>query len=107
LSLRPHPKIEVAAKGSDDSGAPVIALSGEVDLSNAAVLQSKIDDLVGSDAERVVLDLASLSFIDSSGIAVLVRLHNRIGSVQIRNPTPMVGRIVQITGLEQTFGLKG
>jgi len=92
--------------GSDvSSGAPVIAISGEVDLSNAAALQSKIDGLIPGDVDRVVLDLSSLAFVDSSGIAVLVRLHNQVGDVEIRNPTPMVRRIVEITGLQGIFGL--
>jgi anti-sigma B factor antagonist len=87
------------------SGTPVIAISGEVDLSNAAALQSKVDELVPAGVERLVLDLRSLTFIDSSGIAVLVRLHNRVGAVEIRNPTAVVRRILKVTGLQQVFGL--
>lgn len=87
------------------TGAPVIAIRGEVDLSNAASLQSEIDEILGGDSNRVVLDLASLTFIDSSGIAVLVRLLNRVGSVQVRNPTAVVRRIIKVTGLEEPFGL--
>jgi anti-sigma B factor antagonist len=89
------------------SGAPVIGIGGEVDLSNAATLQSKVDELVGSDVDRVVLDLSALTFIDSSGIAVLVRLHNRVGAVDVRHPTAVVRRILKVTGLQQVFGLEG
>lgn len=107
-SLRPHAQVEVEVLAPEAStGAPVIAIRGEVDLSNAASLQSEIDEILGGDSDRVVLDLASLTFIDSSGIAVLVRLHNRVGSVQVRNPTAVVRRIIKVTGLEQAFGLEG
>jgi anti-sigma B factor antagonist len=107
-SLRPHAQVEVEVLAPEAStGAPVIAIRGEVDLSNAPSLQSEIDEILGDDSERVVLDLASLTFIDSSGIAVLVRLHNRVGSVQVRNPTPVVRRIIKVTGLEEALGLEG
>ncbi len=107
-SLRPHAQVEVEVLAPEAStGAPVIAIRGEVDLSNAASLQSEIDQILGSDSGRVVLDLGSLTFIDSSGIAVLVRLHNRVGSVQVRNPTAVVRRIIKVTGLEEAFGLEG
>ncbi len=106
-NLRPYAQVEVEALAPEaSSGAPVIAIGGEVDLSNAATLQAKIDEIVGADAERVVLDLSSLTFLDSTGIAVLVQLHNRLGSVQVRNPTPVVGRIIKVTGLQEVFGLE-
>jgi anti-sigma B factor antagonist len=106
--LRPHAQVEVEALAPEAStGAPVIAIRGEVDLSNAASLQRQIDQILGVDVDRVVLDLGALTFIDSSGIAVLVRLHNQVGSVQVRNPTAVVRRIIKVTGLEEVFGLQG
>jgi anti-sigma B factor antagonist len=107
LSLRPHAQVEVEVLAPDvATGAPVIAIKGEVDLSNASVLQAQIDEILGAGVKRVVLDLSSLTFIDSSGIAVLVRLHNRVGSVQVRNPTAAVRRIIKVTGLQEVFGLE-
>jgi anti-sigma B factor antagonist len=91
---------------TDDDGNPVIRIGGEIDLSNAEQVQARIDELVDDSATRVVFDLGSLSFIDSSGIAVLVRTHNRVGAVEVRRATPMVHRILEVTGLLDTFGMK-
>ncbi len=57
----------------------------------------------------IELDLAGVTFIDSSGLRVLVtlvkRVHHTSGTVVIRNPSRPVARIVEITGLNLLFGL--
>jgi anti-anti-sigma factor len=37
--------------------------------------------------------------MDSAGIAVLVRAAGEVGAVQIRNPSPIVRRVIEVTGL--------
>ena len=50
------------------------AISGEVDLSNAADLERTIADAVPNSARGLVLDLTALSYVDSSGIRLLLSL---------------------------------
>ena len=50
------------------------ALSGEVDLSNAADLERMITEAVPNSARGLVLDLSALSYVDSSGIRLLLSL---------------------------------
>jgi anti-anti-sigma factor len=50
------------------------ALSGEVDLSNASELEQAIAEAVPNDARGLVLDLSALSYIDSSGVRLVVSL---------------------------------
>jgi anti-anti-sigma factor len=42
-------------------------------------------------------------FIDSSGIAVLVRAANHVDTVELHNTQPIVSRIVELTGLSDTL----
>lgn len=49
-------------------------LAGEVDLSNAAELDRAITDAVPNSAKGLVLDLSGLSYIDSSGIRLVLAL---------------------------------
>jgi anti-sigma B factor antagonist/stage II sporulation protein AA (anti-sigma F factor antagonist) len=49
-------------------------LSGEVDLSNATVLERSIAEAVPNDVRGLVLDLSALSYIDSSGIRLILSL---------------------------------
>jgi anti-anti-sigma factor len=54
----------------------------------------------------VVVDLGSLSFMDSSGIALLVGIGNRVDDLRVRNPTPIVRRIIELCGLADAVGLQ-
>jgi anti-anti-sigma factor len=55
--------------------------------------------------KSVVIDMAGVAFMDSSGIHVLVerlgRLEDTGGSLQISNPSPAVRRVVRITRLDE------
>jgi len=81
-----------------------LALAGELDPGTAPDLQARIDDLVADVAvTRVVLDLAQVSFLDSSGLRVLVAaneaLRARTAELVLRGPDPNVRRVLEVTGL--------
>ena len=88
-------------------GVFVLELGGELDVSNFEEVRSKVDALLDADPRRVVVDLTSLSFMDSSGIALLVGIGNRVDELRVRNPTPIVRRIIEICGLADAVGLQG
>jgi anti-sigma B factor antagonist len=76
-------------------------LAGEIDAASSVALAAQLDRLpVGP---RVVLDLAAVTFIDSSGLRVLIDAHRRAESegrlVVIANPSPPVCRLFEISGL--------
>ena len=82
---------------------PVVAITGEVDVSNAARLRSALFDIVHTRPPVVVLDIAELTFLDACGLGALLEIHHWLcdgGSqgLAVRNPTPIVRRLLQITG---------
>jgi anti-sigma B factor antagonist len=87
----------------EGSGAIVVRISGEVDMSNADVLRETIDPIAASDVEHLIFDLAGLQFIDSSGLTVLLAAAQKIPQVQLRNPSSIVRRIVEVTGLGEVL----
>jgi stage II sporulation protein AA (anti-sigma F factor antagonist) len=93
--------IQWNAKGPD----LFIAASGEFDLATAQDLRARLDDVIDSNrsARRVFLDLAAVTFIDSSGLGVLFgrykRLAARGGSLIITAPRPGVRRAMDLVGL--------
>jgi anti-anti-sigma factor len=98
--------VEAHVSGAvNDDGVLVLDLGGELDVSNFEVVRSKIDALLGAQPKSVVVDLGSLSFMDSSGIALLVGIGNRVEDLRVRNPTPVVRRIIEICGLADAVGL--
>lgn len=85
----------------------VIVIGGELDIATTPRLQAKIDEAELSGASEIVVDLGAVSFIDSSGVNVLVQLHRRAraGAQQLLIlPGPLqVQRVFTLTGLTATL----
>ncbi|MEU0151555.1 STAS domain-containing protein [Micromonospora fulviviridis] len=88
-------------------GTGVVALFGELDIAAASplgeVLQAAIDR-----ASRVQVDLARVSFIDSTVLNTFVNAHRRATdrgvSLALVNPTGHVRRVLAMTGILPTLG---
>jgi anti-anti-sigma factor len=89
----------------DEGAAAVFYFSGELDI---AAAPEAVEVLVAAIREGdVVLDASGLTFLDSSGISAIVQAYRaanegvgRGRSVVIRNPSPRVRRILEITALD-------
>ena len=55
----------------------MISVSGELDLASSPTLEEELERVAESGAEVVVVDLRGLEFMDSTGLSVLVRAHQR------------------------------
>jgi anti-sigma B factor antagonist len=91
-----------------DGGMPVIALSGEHDLSTAPELRARLHDL--AEANAVIIDLDETTFVDSSILGVLVGGLRRaresdvpFGIVLSGDAHPAIRRIFELTGLHDVF----
>jgi anti-anti-sigma factor len=102
---RDAPAEAVIETRTDDGGAPVIAVSGELDMSNAGTLEATVEALLAEQPERLIFDLSRLRFMDSAGIAVLLSAAGRVASVEVRDPSPPVRRVVELTGLESVLSV--
>jgi anti-anti-sigma factor len=86
---------------SDASGTVVIALIGEIDLSNVDRVRDVITPSVSNASDRLVFDLGALDFLDSSGIALLLWAAAQTKAVELRQPSDIVRRIIEVTGLTE------
>jgi anti-sigma B factor antagonist len=82
----------------DPTGAQVVTLSGELDSSNVAQLEAKVASIAAEFSRPLIFDLAGLRFMDSAGISVLISAATKT-SVSLRNPSPIVRRVLEATGL--------
>jgi anti-anti-sigma factor len=78
--------ISIDAVGADGHHVSVLRAQGEVDLASADRLDEALDSAGGSNSGRLVLDLRGLTFIDSSGLRVVL--------VALRDFSPGFGVIV-------------
>jgi anti-sigma B factor antagonist len=85
------------------NGNAVIVLVGDLDMATVVDLERVLEPLVEAGPAELILDFSALTFIDSSGLAVLVTAHNRLTSegrrLTVRSPRPNATRVLQITGL--------
>lgn len=64
---------ELAIASTQHDGVHVVALSGELDLRAVGELETAL--AVAGETARICLDLTELQFIDSSGLATIIRAH--------------------------------
>lgn len=90
--------------------ATTLHVEGEVDLATTEELSRIAGDALEAGATTLVLDLAAVTFMDSSGLAVLVALNNQTTqagrALVVRNPTPRVLEVLRITGLDDFLPLE-
>ncbi|MFI7597981.1 STAS domain-containing protein [Actinoplanes sp. NPDC049681] len=95
------------AATSTRAGRLIVALTGECDLEGRDQLIAVLGAAVDS-AELVVVDLAGLTFIDSSGIHGLVTAHHaaqRSGRrVELVNASGAVAAVLELTGVDRLLG---
>ena len=87
--------------------AVVLTLRGDLDLRTAPNLRVQLADLVRRCDTDVVLDLADVSFIDSTGLAAMLNVLRRLTRARRRlmlvSPDGPVRRILRLTRLDGTF----
>ncbi|MFN2607092.1 MAG: STAS domain-containing protein [Acidimicrobiales bacterium] len=86
----------------------VVALGGELDLYAAPQLRERLMALTDGDGRGdLVLDLAELAFIDSTGLGVVVEAAKsaraRGRDLVLSRPTPSTYKVLEITGLHQAL----
>jgi anti-sigma B factor antagonist len=94
-----------------DGGRHVIAVSGEIDLYTAPDLKAVLSQVIEEGATGVVIDLSGTTFLDSTGLGVLIgalkRLRSRDGALAVVNVDDSIARTFEITGLDQIFVIRG
>jgi anti-anti-sigma factor len=92
----------LSVRSERDGDSHVVALLGELDLAGAPTLEQELLRVEASDAPSIVIDLASLEFIDSTGIRLLVMAADRCsadGRLTLRRGPTQVHRVFEITDL--------
>lgn len=80
---------------------------GEVDLVTAHRLEAAFDALIEADAKVIVLDASDVTFIDSSGLRVIVNSSDKLsandGRLLIEGMSGAVQRVLEVTGLIERY----
>jgi anti-anti-sigma factor len=101
---------ELTAEFTGDGDRSVLALSGELDIDSVGPLRERTQEhLIGGRYRALTLDLSGLTFIDSSGLGLLLEVRrlalNSDVAFELVNVPPGPARVIAIAGLTETFGL--
>ncbi len=92
-------------------GVTILDLSGRITLGEGSVqLRDAVRDLISKGSKRILLNLAEVNYIDSSGIGELVSaftsVRNQGGELKLLKLTKKVHDLLQITKLYTVFDIK-
>jgi anti-sigma B factor antagonist len=95
-------------------GVPVVRAAGEVDVSTAPTLRERLVDLPEG-TPRAIVDLSEVTFLDSTGLGVLVAGQKRLrsaapegepaGGLDLVVTRPQILKVLEVTGLTSIFSI--
>ena len=88
-------------------GTALLTLEGRLNMVAAPRLRTAVDEAVAEQRPRIVVDLSSVSFIDSSGLGALVAglktARQASGDLRITGLTPQVQTVLKLTNLDRVL----
>ena len=86
-----------------------LVVRGSLDINSAPALAEEIDKIVATRPSKVVVDLAPLDLIDSSGVAALVKLYKGVrnvdGTFQVSGARDQPLAIFKLLRMDKVFGI--
>ena len=99
---------EIADRKVDDD-THIVSVSGEIDLFTAPEFKQRMSAPIDAGRSKLVVDLSSTTFIDSSSLGVLIGAHRRLkgrgGRLVVACDSAPIVKTFRITGLDGVFTL--
>jgi len=98
-------RVEVRSEGT----AAVVVVSGELDLASGPELEDVLERVSNDPAQLLIIDLREVDFMDSTGLSIIVRAHQRFAEDGrrlglVRGPS-QVQRLLDLTGVAERLPL--
>src|SRR5438045_1961130 len=91
----------------DDPDIALISAHGEIDLTTAPALEHEIERSVDRHYPHIVADLSDVTYLDGSGLSVLVRCLKHVGdyggTLDLVSGSKAVERVLHVTGLDKAM----
>lgn len=94
----------------DHGNTKILELAGKITIGEGDVqLRKLVDDVLDGGSRRIIMDLGSIKYIDSSGIGELVSCHttikNRGGELRLARLNNKIYSLLQLTALVTVFSI--
>jgi anti-sigma B factor antagonist len=84
----------------------VLVMEDRIDAASAIQFKERMRDLTEGGDQRVVLDLARVQFLDSSGLGAIVAVRKLLGAdraLELAGLTPTVEKVFRLTRMDTIF----
>lgn len=101
------PELAVCDRWDEDKAT--VTVQGEIDLCTVEAFSEHLGDVVRHNPQQLVIDLAGVSFIDSSGLHAFVRARRDLPEdcpIVLRSPRRQVRQVFEVTGLAMVFAFE-
>jgi anti-sigma B factor antagonist len=99
--------MELSVMSRREGTRTVISVSGEIDVYTAPTLRERLNELVAQGEYDLVVDMAGVEFLDSTGLGVLVgglkRTRSHQGTLRLVCDQEKIIKVFRITGLTKVF----
>src|SRR3989338_1341633 len=94
---------------SDIKGFKVLTIEGEVDLNSSPEMRKVFNDLIDKGAKKIVVSFERVAYIDSSGLATLIEMMQRLKKSQVSlylvQMSEKIKNLFEITKLDILFAI--
>ena len=95
---------DLTVRSEREADVHIVALSGELDLATADSVEAELERVEAGDAASIVLDLSGLTFMDSTGVRLLIQAHARsradANRLTLRRGPAAVQRVMELSGVD-------
>lgn len=99
-------QVEISVVARGDAEFHVVVAEGELDLVTLGAFEEQLDALVDGSGRRVLLDLSTLAFIDSTGLATLYRAYSTFAHFAVVvAPAAHVAKTIEMSGFDRMLPL--
>ena len=102
--------LEIQKTFNNEENVWDIKLAGDVDIVSSVELKKNVNILLDKDEKGLLINCEHLSYIDSTGLGVLISLLKRVkksgNSIELANAQPSISKLLKITGLDKIFVMR-
>lgn len=102
--------MELGLEARTEGDHTVVSVAGELDVFTAPRLEEKLSELVADGQVQLIVDLSDVSFMDSTGLGVMVKalkwVQDKGGTLQVVAAEERIVKVFKITGLDGVMSLR-
>lgn len=90
---------------TEPDGAAVVAIAGELDISNLPGLAEDVEGVLERRPQRLVVDVSQVRFADSSAISMWLQWSMSVPEFELRDPPVLLRAVITTMGLGDQLGM--